>query len=534
MVNADSMQLYRRHGHRHRQADPRRAGRRAAPRAGHLGRSPSRRASPSTSGWPARRSTTSWPAAGCRCWSAAPACTCGRCWRTSSSPAPTRDAGPAGGGVGRGGPGAAARAAARRRTRPRRERILPGNGRRIVRALEVIELTGAPFTASLPDPTPYYPVGAARRRPGHRRAGRADRGAGRPDVGGRAGRRGTRRWWRRACGTGGRPAGRSATSRCWRLLDGELHRGRRRTTRRSGPPAGSSAGSAPGSAATRGSSGWTAAIARPDRGRRCVWCGGCGDDGARVQFTKGHGTGNDFVILPDPDGQLDADPGAGRGALRPAARHRRRRRAAGGARGQAPGRGRVRRRGRVVHGLLERRRLVRRDVRQRRPGLRPLPGRHRPGRAGAGGLPVATRAGVVRALVGGRVDLRRHGPTPGVRGQHGRHARRADLARGRRWTAATRTWSACLPAGVDLAGAGPHPARRASTRRSSRPGSTSSSSCRASRSTAPTCTCGCGSTSAARPRRCPAVSGACAVAAVALRDAGRTPAWSPWTCPAAG
>ncbi|RLP97660.1 tRNA (adenosine(37)-N6)-dimethylallyltransferase MiaA [Micromonospora sp. CV4] len=37
------------------------------------------------------------------------------------------------------------------------EGILPGNGRRIVRALEVIELTGAPFTASLPDPVPYYP-----------------------------------------------------------------------------------------------------------------------------------------------------------------------------------------------------------------------------------------------------------------------------------------------------------------------------------------------------------------------------------------
>ncbi|SDY49983.1 tRNA dimethylallyltransferase [Micromonospora pattaloongensis] len=34
--------------------------------------------------------------------------------------------------------------------------ILPGNGRRIVRALEVIELTGAPFTASLPEPRPYY------------------------------------------------------------------------------------------------------------------------------------------------------------------------------------------------------------------------------------------------------------------------------------------------------------------------------------------------------------------------------------------
>ncbi|MFY1669308.1 tRNA (adenosine(37)-N6)-dimethylallyltransferase MiaA [Plantactinospora sp. WMMB334] len=36
------------------------------------------------------------------------------------------------------------------------ESILPSNGRRIVRALEVIELTGAPFTASLPRPSPYY------------------------------------------------------------------------------------------------------------------------------------------------------------------------------------------------------------------------------------------------------------------------------------------------------------------------------------------------------------------------------------------
>ena len=36
------------------------------------------------------------------------------------------------------------------------EKILPSNGRRIVRALEVIELTGRPFTASLPVPTPHY------------------------------------------------------------------------------------------------------------------------------------------------------------------------------------------------------------------------------------------------------------------------------------------------------------------------------------------------------------------------------------------
>ncbi|MBR8743489.1 tRNA (adenosine(37)-N6)-dimethylallyltransferase MiaA [Nocardiopsis sp. MG754419] len=35
--------------------------------------------------------------------------------------------------------------------------ILPGNGRRIVRALEVIELTGRPFTANLPDHSSFYP-----------------------------------------------------------------------------------------------------------------------------------------------------------------------------------------------------------------------------------------------------------------------------------------------------------------------------------------------------------------------------------------
>jgi tRNA dimethylallyltransferase len=35
--------------------------------------------------------------------------------------------------------------------------VLPSNGRRIVRALEVIELTGGPFLAQLPEPRPRYP-----------------------------------------------------------------------------------------------------------------------------------------------------------------------------------------------------------------------------------------------------------------------------------------------------------------------------------------------------------------------------------------
>ncbi len=36
------------------------------------------------------------------------------------------------------------------------QRILPTNGRRIVRALEVIEITGGPFAAALPLPRPHY------------------------------------------------------------------------------------------------------------------------------------------------------------------------------------------------------------------------------------------------------------------------------------------------------------------------------------------------------------------------------------------
>jgi tRNA dimethylallyltransferase len=39
---------------------------------------------------------------------------------------------------------------------PAAEAILPSNGRRIVRALEVIELTGEPFVARLPEPTEVY------------------------------------------------------------------------------------------------------------------------------------------------------------------------------------------------------------------------------------------------------------------------------------------------------------------------------------------------------------------------------------------
>ena len=36
--------------------------------------------------------------------------------------------------------------------------VLPSNGRRIVRALEVVSLTGGPFRARLPEPRPHYPA----------------------------------------------------------------------------------------------------------------------------------------------------------------------------------------------------------------------------------------------------------------------------------------------------------------------------------------------------------------------------------------
>jgi tRNA dimethylallyltransferase len=36
--------------------------------------------------------------------------------------------------------------------------VLASNGRRIVRALEVLELTGKPFRATLPEPRPHYPA----------------------------------------------------------------------------------------------------------------------------------------------------------------------------------------------------------------------------------------------------------------------------------------------------------------------------------------------------------------------------------------
>jgi tRNA dimethylallyltransferase len=74
-------------------------------------------------------------------WSAAPVSTCGPPSTTSRSPA---DSGPA-----------ALHARLQEVDPAAAAAILPSNGRRVVRALEVVEITGRPFTASLPEPGGY-------------------------------------------------------------------------------------------------------------------------------------------------------------------------------------------------------------------------------------------------------------------------------------------------------------------------------------------------------------------------------------------
>ena len=145
--------------------------------------------------------------------------------------------------------------------------------------------------------------------------------AGRPDVGRRAGRRGPRAGAGAGCARAGRPAGRSATSRCCACspvscTEAQAHDETVRATRRF----------------VRRQRSWFRRDPRihwldsatPDARRRRAArrSAEIGDDGG-VEFTKGHGTGNDFVILPDPDGAARPDARPGRRALRPAPRHRR-------------------------------------------------------------------------------------------------------------------------------------------------------------------------------------------------------------------
>ena len=105
----------------------------------------------------------------------------------------------------------------------------------------------------------------------------------------------------------------------------------------------------------------------------------------QVMFAKGHGTQNDFVVLPDLDAALTLTP-----AVVSALCDRRRGLGADGVlrvttAGAALAAGVLDRvpdgvnRRRLVHGLPQRRRVDRADVRQRRAGVRALPAGQRPG-----------------------------------------------------------------------------------------------------------------------------------------------------------
>ncbi len=307
----------------------------------------------------------------CRSWSAALRSTSVPCWTTSSSRAPTPPYAAAGGGAG--GVGAEplhARLAGS--TRRPRSSSLPSNGRRIVRALEVVQITGGPFRASLPrldyaDPTACRSASTCRPA-----AGRPHRAARRPDVGG-------------GPGGGGR-----------RLLAAGLRHGR--TASRAlgyAQVLAHLAGDCADEARERPSCATRRFARRQDTwfrsDPRIVWLPYDAPDlpsrrstpydpGSPVSFpfVKGHGTRNDFVLLPDLDGTVHGDLSrrAGARAVRPPCRHRRRRRAAGAARrprderADAPWFMDYRNADGSVVG----------DVRQRHPGLRPLPGRGRPGR----------------------------------------------------------------------------------------------------------------------------------------------------------
>src|SRR5262245_22832783 len=82
--------------------------------------------------------------------------------------------------------------------------------------------------------------------------------------------------------------------------------GQRHANRRSSEPAATCAGSGHGFAATIASAGSTVRPTVPSRKR----CASGESYPEQVMFAKGHGTQNDFVVLPDPDGRLSLTPAA--------------------------------------------------------------------------------------------------------------------------------------------------------------------------------------------------------------------------------
>ncbi len=110
-------------------------------------------------------------------------------------------------------------------------KVPPSNTRRVVRALEVITLTGKPFTASLPERSYVYDDA----RPGRRAhpatgARRAHRPTRTTDVGRRTRRGGATTRARTGCARAARRTARSATGRCWHTSTASSRR-RRRSSR---------------------------------------------------------------------------------------------------------------------------------------------------------------------------------------------------------------------------------------------------------------------------------------------------------------
>ena len=357
-----------RDGHRHRQAAARRAARHAASPARRARRHRDRDGRPLPEAPPATTSRRSWPAARCRSSSAARCSTSSPCSTTGVSRPPIREvrarweATLAEVGV------AALHAELARVDADAAASILPTDGRRIVRALEVVELTGPPVRGQRAQRSaqprwdtviigldwdtdasrrPATSCGPTRcsttawstrcarcRRRGLRdgvdrrrvRSGYAqvlaalDAGGGADDLAEARERTfiGTRRYVRR--------------QRSWFRRD---HRIR-----------------------------WLDGAAPGNAGRGASSC--CATYPEQVMFAKGHGTENDFVLLPDVDARRGADPRRGRRPVRPPPRPRRRRRAAGHDGRCRAGSGRFRpdsrgrRRRRLVHGLPQRRRIDRR------------------------------------------------------------------------------------------------------------------------------------------------------------------------------
>ena len=170
---------------------------------------------------------------------------------------------------------------------------------------------------------PTVPIGLELPRA---RPRRADRRAGAPDVVARAWLTRSGPWSRWACARAAPPRGPSATPRRWPQIDGDLTEDEALAqtatlTRR----------------LARRQESWF----RPDpritwldaRRARHAWSGPSRWPGRRsgtmaamadqLPFTKGHGTENDFVLVPDLEGALDLTAQPGRPARRPPRGHRR-------------------------------------------------------------------------------------------------------------------------------------------------------------------------------------------------------------------